>query len=134
MPNQPIMSGKRPKQWLFIAGGSLSIGIGVVGAFLPILPTTPFLLLATYLFARSSDRLYSWLLENRLIGDYLRRYYEGQGMSRRHKAVSLVLLWAMLAVTMLTVSSWWLKGGLAAVGVAVTTHLLLLQGERFTRQ
>ena len=125
----------RPKQLLFIAGGTASVGIGVVGAFLPILPTTPFLLLAAYLFARSSERLYEWLLGNRLVGDYLRRYYEGRCMSRRHKAVTLVLLWSVLASTAaLAAGSWWMRGGLGAIGVAVTAHLLLLPSEAVTRQ
>ena len=125
----------RPKQFLLIAGGTASVGIGVVGAFLPILPTTPFLLLAAYLFARSSECLYGLLLGNRLVGDYLRRYYEGRCMSRRHKAVTLVLLWSVLASTAgLAVGSWWLRGGLGAIGVAVTTHLLMLPGEGITHQ
>ena len=124
----------RSKQLLFIAGGTASVGIGVVGAFLPILPTTPFLLLAAYLFARSSERLYVWLLGNRLVGGYLRRYYERRSMSRRHKAVTLMLLWSVLLSTAaLVVGSWWLRGVLGVVGIGVTTHLLSLSCEDATR-
>jgi len=124
----------RPKQLLFIAGGTASVGIGVVGAFLPILPTTPFLLLAAYLFARSSEHLYEWLLGNRLVGDYLRRYYERRSMSRRHKAVTLVLLWSVLLSTaVLVVDWWWMRGLLGVVAIGVTTHLLMLSCEDATR-
>ena len=124
----------RPKQLLFIAGGTASVGIGVIGAFLPILPTTPFLLLAAYLFARSSDRLYGWLLGNRFVGSYLRRYYEKRAMSRRHKAVTLVLLWSVLASTAaLAAGSWWARGLLGVVGIGVTTHLLMLPCEDAAR-
>jgi len=89
-----------------MAGGTASVGTGIVGAFLPILPTTPFLLLAAYLYARSSERLHGRLLGNRLVGDYLRRYYERRSMSRRHKAVTLVLMWsALLSTATLVVGS-----------------------------
>ena len=125
----------RPKRVLLIAGGTTSVGIGVVGVFLPILPTTPFLLLATYLFARSSERLHRWLLGNRLVGDYLRRYYEGRCMSRRHKAGTLVMLWLALATTALfVVDSWLVRSVLGVVGVAVTIHILTLRGERESRR
>jgi uncharacterized membrane protein YbaN (DUF454 family) len=101
-----------------------------VGAFVPILPTTPFLLLAAYFFARSSERLYGWLLGNRFVGDYLRRYYEGRRMSRRHKVITLVLLWAVLASTAAWATiSWWVRGVLGGVGVAVTAHVLWLAEE-----
>ena len=124
----------RPKQFLLIAGGTASVGIGVVGAFLPILPTTPFLLLAAYLFARSSERLYGLLLGNRFVGGYLRRYYEKRAMSRRHKTVTLALLWSVLLSTAgLVVGSWWVRGLLGVVGIGVTMHLLMLPCDVATR-
>ena len=124
----------RPKQLFFIAGGTASVGIGVVGVFLPILPTTPFLLLAAYLFARSSERLYGLLLGNRFVGGYLRRYYEKRAMSRRHKTVTLALLWSVLLSTAgLVVGSWWVRGLLGVVGIGVTMHLLMLPCDVATR-
>jgi len=119
----------RPKQLLLIAGGTASVGVGIVGVFLPILPTTPLLLLAAYLFARSSERLYGWLLGNRLIGEYLRDYYEARCMSGRHKIATLLLLWSVLLTTaVLAVDSWLLRGVLGAVGAAVTIHIVMLRG------
>jgi len=119
----------RPERALMIACGTASVGIGVIGVFLPLLPTTPFLLLAAYLFARSSDRLYEWLLGNRVVGAYLRRYYEGRCMSGRHKAVTLALLWIVLGLSALLVAdAWWVRGVLGGVGVAVTLHILRLPG------
>jgi uncharacterized membrane protein YbaN (DUF454 family) len=121
----------RPKRVLLIACGTASVGVGVVGAFVPILPTTPFLLLAAYLFARSSERLYGWLLGNRVIGDYLRRYYEGRCMSGRHKVLTLSLLWSVLSSTAaVAVGAWWVRGVLGGVGIAVTAHILMLPRER----
>jgi len=121
----------RPKRVLLIVCGTASVGVGVLGAFLPILPTTPFLLLAAYLFARSSERLYRWLLCNRIVGDYLQRYYEAHCMSNRHKIVTLSLLWLVLASSaVLAAGSWWVRGILGIVGIAVTIHILLLPGEK----
>ena len=121
----------RPKQVLLIACGTVSVGVGIVGVFVPLLPTTPFLLLAAYFFARSSERLYRWLLRNRVIGEYLKRYYEGHCMSRRHKVMTLALLWVALASTAaLVAESWWLRAVLGGVGLAVTTHILMLPTEK----
>jgi len=121
----------RRRQVLLIACGTASVGVGVIGAFVPLLPTTPFLLLAAYLFGRSSERLYRLLLGNRLIGEYLRLYYEGRCMSRRHKVVTLALLWIALASTAaLVAESWWLRGVLGSVGLAVTAHVLMLPTEK----
>ncbi len=121
----------RPKQVLLITCGTVSVGVGVVGVFVPLLPTTPFLLLAAYLFGRSSEHLYRLLLGNRLIGDYLKRYYEGHCMSRRHKVMTLALLWVALASTaVLVAESWWLRAVLGSVGLAVTAHILMLPTEK----
>ena len=120
----------RSKRVLIIACGTASVGVGVVGALVPLLPTTPFLLLAAYLFARSSERLYEWLLGNRLVGGYLRRYYEGRCMSGRHKVVTLALLWIALGLSaLLAVDAWWVRGILGGVGVAVSLHILMLPRE-----
>lgn len=109
------------------------MGLGMLGVFVPLFPTTPFLLLAAYLYARSSDRLYRGLLSNRLVGDYLHCYDEGRCMTGRHKAVTLGFLWTILAATAtLAVGSWWTRGLLGGVGIAVTVHILLLPRERGT--
>ena len=70
----------RPRRGLLVVGGTVAVGLGVVGIFVPLLPTPPFLLLAAACFVRSSDRLYRWLLGNRLFGEYIPRYREGSGV------------------------------------------------------
>jgi len=110
-----------------IAAGTLCVGIGVVGIFIPLLPTTPFLLLAALLLARSSRRGHRWLMTNRLFGPTLRRYLEERRMSRLHKAATLVFLWATLGLSAgLAVKGPWARALLAAVGAAVTAHVLTL--------
>lgn len=113
---------------VLLALGFLCVGLAGLGLALPVLPTTPFLLLAAFFFARSSPRLNSWLLSNRVFGAYLRNYYEGRFMQPLHKAVTLILLWVTLGLTAwLAVSALWLRILLAAVAVGVTVHLLTLR-------
>ncbi|WGK70210.1 YbaN family protein [Candidatus Haliotispira prima] len=120
----------RLRRGLLIAGGILSVGMAVIGAILPLLPTTPFLLLAAACFVRSSPRLHHWLFHNRLFGGHLRRYVNGEGLAPVSKIVILVILWGTLAVSaflMLPSRLWWVKLLLLAVGIGVTIHILMLK-------
>jgi len=113
---------------VLIAAGALFTALGVLGMFLPLLPTTPFLLLAAWFFARSSKRFLDWLLNNRLCGPYIRNYREGAGISRRRKALTIALLWLTIAASALFfVTPWWGKAGLFVVAVGVTIHLLMMK-------
>lgn len=80
-------------RWLWIIAGSISLSLGIVGIFLPLLPTTPFLLLTAACYARGSSRLHNWLLNNKLFGKYIRNYREGKGIPARSKGLALTLLW-----------------------------------------
>jgi len=112
-------------RYVLIAVGLLAVALGVVGIFLPILPTTPFLLLAAYLFARSSERFYRWLHENRRFGAYLTNYRQGLGLPAREKALTILALWLAIGLSAgLVLSSWWARAGLVAIAAAVTVHLL----------
>jgi len=102
----------------------------MLGVFVPLLPTTPFLLLAAFLYARSSERFHTWLLTNRWFGEYIRRYCERRSMTRRHKAFTLGLLWTVIGLSAaFVVSEWWARLLLAAVAVGVTTHLFWIPSE-----
>ena len=74
-------------RWLYIALGSLLVGIGVLGVFLPLLPHTIFFLLAAACYARGSERAHTWLMTNRFFGRYLRNYSEHRGATPGTKAV-----------------------------------------------
>jgi hypothetical protein len=80
-----------------IIGGSFSLILGVIGIFIPGLPTTPFLLLTAALFLRSSDRLYNWLIQNKYLGKYVLNYRRRKGMTRQQKVYSISLMWIMIA-------------------------------------
>jgi len=108
-----------------IAAGTVSLGIGLAGVFLPILPTTPFLLLAAACYARSSDRLYIWLVGNRWFGSQVRAYREGRGVSPRTKALAVLLLWVTIGCSAaFVVSALALRALLATIAVGVTVFIL----------
>ena len=109
----------------YIIAGILCVTAGVIGIFFPILPTTPFLLLAAYFFARSSERFLHWLLTNRWLGAYIRNYRAGLGMTALSKIFTISALWLSIGSSIaFLVEAWWLKMLLAAIGSGVTYHLL----------
>lgn len=111
-------------RYLLIAAGTLAVGLAILGIFLPILPTTPFLLLAAFLYARSSERFYRWLLTNRLFGSYIDNYRRGLGMPRREKILTIVALWLTIGFSALyVVHAIWLRAVLGLIAIAVTVHL-----------
>jgi uncharacterized membrane protein YbaN (DUF454 family) len=115
-------------KWLLMSLGILAMVVGLVGVVVPLLPTTPFLLLAAACFVRSSDTMYGWLISNRLFGGFIRDYREQRGVSARAKIMALALLWGVIGYTALTaVDAAWLRVLLVAIAVAVTIHLLRLR-------
>lgn len=115
----------RLKRFLLVAAGTACVALGALGVVLPLLPTTPFLLLAAACYARSSDRFYHWLMTNRWCGKSIRNYRAGNGIPRRQKVLTIALLWATIGTTAcFAVDIWWVRILLLAIAVAVTTHLL----------
>ncbi len=115
-------------KWLLATAGVLATVVGTIGIVVPILPTTPFLLLAAACFVRSSDTLYGWLTSNRLFGGFIRNYREQRGVTVRAKITALALLWGVIGYTALTAgAATWLRILLAAVALGVTAHLLRLK-------
>lgn len=116
-----------PMRLLFVVGGLLFVGLGVLGAFLPVLPTTPFLLLALFCFARSSPRLQAWLLQSPFFGPYLRDWQRHRGVRRRVKIVAVTMVVTVVGLTLwLADLSWLARGGLiaaATIGLAVIFSL-----------
>lgn len=111
---------------LFVVLGALSLLLGLVGIFVPLLPTTPFLLLAAALWVRSSPRLYAWLLAHRRLGPYIRQFRENRAIPLRAKIYSVTLLWATLLYCIFAVVEewWWAQLALLAVAAGVTWHIL----------
>jgi hypothetical protein len=103
--------------------GALAVLLGVLGIFLPLLPTTPFLLLASWCFARGSTRLHRWLLTHPLFGDYLRNFEAGRGIPLRAKIVATVLLWSSLLLAMRRFDEPAIPALLALTGAGVSLYL-----------
>lgn len=85
-----------PLRILLLCIGFISLGLGIAGIFLPVLPTTPFLLLSAGCFARSSTRFYNWLISHPKLGPYIEGYLNGKGIPLKAKIYSLLLMWPMM--------------------------------------
>lgn len=88
-----------PLKIILIISGTLSLCLGIIGIFVPGLPTTPFLLLTAAIFARSSDRLYQKLLSNKHLGPYISEFRKNQGMTRRSKFYAISMMWLMISIS-----------------------------------
>jgi len=120
----------KTKKLLLIVAGFTSLALGVVGIVLPLLPTTPFVLLSAACFSRCNKKLENWLLQSRVFGPFIENYRTGQGISKLHKIASVVFLWAGLISTMVITREVWIAVVLLIVGVGVTTHILLIKTKR----
>lgn len=119
------LAGNRLARSLLVAAGIACVVLAVAGVFLPLLPTTPFLLMAAVCFARSSPRLLHWLNHNRWFGEYLRNYREGRGIPLREKLITIALLWLTIGATVIfLIQAVWAKILLIVIATAVTTYLL----------
>ena len=112
---------------LIIAGTILTV-LGFIGIFVPLLPTTPFLLLAAACYARSSKKIYARLLNNRLCGKYIKGYIERKGLPLNIKLFSIVFLWtAIILSALFVVLNFLLKILLLLIAVCVSIHILHIQ-------
>ena len=111
---------------VFVILGSLSLGLGILGIFVPLLPTTPLLLLAAALYFKSSPRLYAWLVGHPRLGRYILSFREHRAIPLHAKVLSVSLLWLTIGYCIVAVVDewWWAQALLALVAVAVTWHIL----------
>lgn len=91
-----ITQRSKIKRVLFIIGGSVSMGLAILGVFVPGLPVTPLALLAAALYAKSSDKLYNWLLSNKILGPKIKNYQKNKGVTRKGKISILALMTTMV--------------------------------------
>ena len=114
-------------RYVLIAAGCISFGLGVAGIFVPLLPTTPFLLLTAACFIRSSDTLYQWLIKHRWFGSYIRNYRDHKAVSLNTKLFTLVLLWMTIGYSVIAVvNTTWIRLLLFFIAAGVTLHVLSL--------
>ncbi|MBO4985973.1 MAG: YbaN family protein [Bacteroides sp.] len=110
---------------VYIILGSLCLALGIIGIFLPLLPTTPFLLLSAALYFRSSPRLYDWLLSHKQLGPYIRNFREHKAIPLRAKVISVSLVWiTLLYCALFVLPQLWLKAIMIALAVGISWHIL----------
>ena len=115
-------------RFLMVTGGITSVTLGIIGIVLPILPTTPFFLLSAYLFVRSSERLYRWLLTHPIFGNYIRNYIHHKSISRGVKTFTLLLLWGTILLSVYIMYEMPIvQTALLIVAMGVSVHVLRLR-------
>ncbi|WP_090237067.1 YbaN family protein [Lentibacillus halodurans] len=113
------------KKILLILAGSISLGVGILGIILPLLPTTPLLLLAAACYVRSSEKLYHWLITNKYFGSYIQNYRDGKGIPLKAKVMGVSVLCLAMSYTILFIVPFpVVKILLAAVGAYFTWFIL----------
>jgi uncharacterized membrane protein YbaN (DUF454 family) len=115
---------------LMICAGFLLLALGAVGVFVPVLPTTPFVLLAAACFGSASPKLYKWLAGTRFFGPFIENYKQKNGVPARMKALALCFLWPLLVLSMVLTGKLWVIALLTLVGAAVSAHILLIKTRR----
>jgi len=116
---------------LFMGLGTVLVGIGVLGIFLPLLPSTVFFLLAAGCYGKGSPTAYRWLMTNRLFGERLRDYKEERGATSATKLVTLASLWLGIGLgEWLTGFNPWISVALVLIAIAVTVHIVTLRTVR----
>ncbi|MCY1399706.1 Inner membrane protein YbaN [compost metagenome] len=123
----PIKAGpERPRllRYVLLSIGWLSVALGVLGIFLPVLPTTPFLLLAAACFARSSPRVYHWLVNHPRLGPWIVHYLNGEGIPVKGKVYAIGLMWLSISLSCYLVPLVWARAFMLTSAVLVTVYIL----------
>jgi len=118
------------KKLLFAVLGFGFLALGMVGIVLPVLPTTPFVLVSAACFSVSSKRLDDWLRRSRLFGPYIENYRTKQGISKWRKIAVLIFLWTGLIISAAIVRTPLIFIALGTVGIGVTIHILLIKTKK----
>ena len=111
-------------RFLYILLGSISLVAGIIGIFLPVLPTTPLLLLSAFCYYRGSRRMYYWLMQHPHLGAYIKNFTEKKVIPLHAKVYILVLLWSSLLFCSYILDPLWLKALMIGIAIGVTWHIL----------
>lgn len=103
--------------------GFISLALGIIGIFLPLLPTTPFILLAAFCFMRGSTRMHTWLINHKVLGPYIKDFQSGLGIPLRTKCIAITIMWLSLAVSAWIVPIPWVRWLLLVPGIGVSIYL-----------
>jgi uncharacterized protein len=118
-------------RYLYFISGILLVAIGVIGIFLPILPTTIFLILASACFIKSSPKANEWLRNHKILGMYIKNYQDKSGLTVKSKIFNITFLWIMISASAIFFTElWYIKVLLLAIAIGVTIHLLMIKTKK----
>ena len=113
---------------LLIIAGTLLVGLGIIGILMPVLPTTPFLLLAAACYARSSQRFYHWLLNNKWFGNYIKNYIQRKGVPLKVKILAITWLWITIGFSVVfAVEVFLVRLILILIAIGVSIHIFSIR-------
>lgn len=117
------VTDSRALRVFLIVLGSINVGLGIIGAFLPVMPTTVFLLIAAACYARASPRFYLWLINNPTFGPTVRAWREDRSIPRKSRRMALSMIVLSFAISISVVPPLWVKGLLVVIGVSVFAYV-----------
>jgi uncharacterized protein len=118
-------------RYLYFISGVLLVAIGIIGIFLPILPTTIFLILASACFIKSSQKANEWLRNHKILGMYIKNYQDKSGLTLKSKIFNITFLWIMISVSAIFFTElWYIRFLLLAIAIGVTIHLLMIKTKK----
>ncbi len=113
---------------ILVVSGTFFLVLGIIGIFIPLLPTTPLLLLAAACFSRGSKKFYYWLINNRWLGQYIKNYQEGRGIPLTVKIISIIFLWVTIIFSAIIIASnYYIQIILIIIAIGVTIHILTIK-------
>jgi uncharacterized membrane protein YbaN (DUF454 family) len=122
---EDVTTTRKIKNALWVTFGTIFLGLGIIGIALPILPTTPFLLLTAWCYYNGSPRLHNWLINHKWFGEYIRNFQEKKGIPLKAKIISISMLWLTIGISMVFIINLLLLHIiLAVIAVAVTLYIL----------
>ena len=128
MAHRDIPTYRNPvARYVLLVIGWLSVTLGIIGIFLPVLPTTPFLLLAAACFVRSSRRSYDWLVTHPRLGPWFRDYLEGNGIPLKGKVYAIATMWLSIGVSCWLVPMFWARIGMLTSATLVSIYILRMK-------
>lgn len=121
------------KNKLYIVFGTAFVILGVIGIFVPLMPSTIFLLIGASCYARGSQRFYTWLMNNRWLGGMISDYREGRGIPLRQKLLTMIILWMTIGSSAyFFIENGWVKMLLICIAAGVSLHLIILKTRKST--
>lgn len=115
------------KKYLLLIIGTISLVLGTIGIFIPLLPTTPFILLASFCYIRSSNRLYDWLINHKIFGKYIYDYLVHKSVKKSAKITAVSLIWFSLFFSFYIIKNLYINLILLIIGLLVSIHIIILK-------